>query len=146
MSSCFAHYQTSEQAVEWHVDLLKSGCSTRAISSFWYVSFYINQDSRWYLQSSMYFYKPNWLMKCRPHFIWRVVSTEKSSQICTLTRTSEEVDGTLLKISFLKLRVKGVPNTPCGHMGVDGMDLLHKKFTSFEWRVKKDLNLPELGF
>ena len=29
----------------------------------------------------------------------------KCSQICTLTRTSEEVDGTLLKISFLKYKI-----------------------------------------
>ena len=35
------------------------------------------------------------------------------------------MDGTLLKIPFLKLQGRGAPITPQGRMGVDGMDLDH---------------------
>ena len=37
------------------------------------------------------------------------------------------MDGTLPKISFLKLQGRGAPITPQGWMGVDGMDL-HKHY------------------
>ena len=35
------------------------------------------------------------------------------------------MDGTLPKISFLKLQGRGAPIIPWGWMGVDGMDLDH---------------------
>ena len=37
------------------------------------------------------------------------------------------MDGTLPKISFVKLQGRGAPITPRGRMGVDGMDLDYNK-------------------
>ena len=60
------------------------------------------------------------------------------------------MDGTLPKISFLKLQGRGrAPITPRGWMGVDGMDLYHNiniHIKIFLMRNQKKLSSVELGF
>ena len=62
------------------------------------------------------------------------------------------MDGTLPKISFLKLQGSGAPITPWGSMGVDGMDLNHNITQNIHVMIflmrgqKFFLSSVELGF
>ena len=57
------------------------------------------------------------------------------------------MDGTLPKISFLKLQGRGAPITPQGWMGVDGMDLDHNHNSKFHIKPSEFfLSSVELGF